>query len=57
MAIAGCLGFALISNPGAACHMLSSVFFETFSKYDYTVIPCLFSWAGMLPLRHQQAAL
>ncbi|MFA6724030.1 MAG: TRAP transporter large permease [Lentisphaeria bacterium] len=47
MAIAGCLGFALISNPGAACHMLSSVFFETFSKYDYTVIP-LFIFMGQV---------
>ena len=47
MAIAGCLGFAIISNSTAACYMLTSVFFETFSKYDYTVIP-LFIFMGQV---------
>lgn len=38
--ITGGIGFALVMhNPLAAYHVLISVIFDTFSKYDYSVIP------------------
>jgi len=48
MTVVGCLGFALIAhNPLAACHLMVSVFYDTFSKYDYNVIP-LFIFMGQI---------
>ncbi|MDD4538437.1 MAG: TRAP transporter large permease [Lentisphaeria bacterium] len=40
LAVVGCMGFAMIiHNPVGAFHMLVSVSYETFSKYDLSVIP------------------
>ncbi len=47
LALAGFVGFAMIVNPSAACHMMISVFLDTFSKYDYSVIP-LFIFMGQV---------
>ena len=47
LAIVGTLGFALIINFPAACHMMISLFLDTFSKYDYSVIP-LFIFMGQV---------
>ncbi len=47
LAVVGTLGFAMIINFPAACHMMISLFLETFSKYDYSVIP-LFIFMGQV---------
>ena len=40
LAIVGCVGFlAVMHNPQAAYHLMVTSTFDTFSKYDYTVIP------------------
>lgn len=48
LAIVGCVGFlAVMHNPQAAYHLMVTSTFDTFSKYDYTVIP-LFVLMGQL---------
>ena len=48
LAIVGCVGFlAVMHNPSAAYHLMVTSTFDTFSKYDYTVIP-LFVLMGQL---------
>ena len=48
LAIVGCAGFMLVMhNPDAAYHLMLSVTYDTFSKYDYSVIP-LFIFMGQL---------
>lgn len=47
LAIAGFVGFAMIVNAASSCHMLLSVVFDTFSKYEYSVIP-LFIFMGQI---------
>ncbi len=47
LAVVGVLGFATIINLPAACHMMISLFLDTFSKYDYSVIP-LFIFMGQV---------
>jgi C4-dicarboxylate transporter DctM subunit len=47
LALAGFVGFAMIVSPSSACHMMTSVFLDTFRKYDYSVIP-LFIFMGQV---------
>lgn len=48
LAVIGSLGFAIVMhNPAAAYHLMVTVTFDTFSKYDYSVIP-LFVLMGQL---------
>ena len=47
LAVVGTIGFAMVNNFPSACHMLISLLFDTFSKYDYSVIP-LFIFMGQV---------
>ncbi len=48
MAVVGCVGFAAVTgNLPAALHLTLSVTYDTFSKYDYSVIP-LFIFMGQV---------
>ncbi|NLF93475.1 MAG: TRAP transporter large permease [Oligosphaeraceae bacterium] len=48
LAVVGCAGFAVITgSPAAAFHLVVSVTHDTFSKYDYSVIP-LFIFMGQV---------
>ena len=48
LALVGAVGFAVAAhNPDAAYHLLVSVTYENFSKYDLSVIP-LFIFMGQI---------
>ena len=47
LALVGAVGFAIAQNPNSALHMLVSIFYENFTKYDLSVIP-LFIFMGQI---------